>query len=328
MNDLEEEGRIRFKEFWNIYTSRGDDIVERVMNMTDEKFNGFGTVISENWKCKKDLKSQLEREIKQIPNGYKMKFYEMRSSHSNNNVTIWTKLIVEFNFNGKIVVIDDGRITGTVIEDNGKLLISQLHVSVPDASIEDEVAPGSLEPRSYDLVSVLFTDFVGFTKMTSTISPSLLVGTLNELFAKFDEIIDGNELLKIKTIGDAYMAVSGTKGEKDHANKCVDASFEIIEYLNERNKKSDLQWNIRVGIHSGGVIGGIIGSKNMSFDIWGDTVNVASRIESAGLVNKVNVSLQTNNLIKEDYDCQYRGKIEVKGKGQLDMFWVEAKKKN
>ena len=214
MNDLEEEGRIRFKEFWNIYTSRGDDIVERVMNMTDEKFNGFGTVISENWKCKKDLKSQLEREIKQIPNGYKMKFYEMRSSHSNNNVTIWTKLIVEFNFNGKIVVIDDGRITGTVIEDNGKLLISQLHVSVPDASIEDEVAPGSLEPRSYDLVSVLFTDFVGFTKMTSTISPSLLVGTLNELFAKFDEIIDGNELLKIKTIGDAYMAVSGTKGEK------------------------------------------------------------------------------------------------------------------
>ena len=326
MNDLEEKGRIRFKEFWNTYTSREDGTVERVMDMTDEGFNGFGTVISENWTCKNDLKLQLEREIKQIPDGYKMSFYEMRSSLFNNIVTISTKLSVEFNFNGKLVIIDTGRITGIIREKNGKLLISQLHVSVPDPSAEEEVAPGSLEPKLYDWVSVLFTDFVGFTKMTSSISPEILVGNLNELFAKFDEITEENGLLKIKTIGDAYMAVSGIKRERDHANNCVNASLEIIDYLSERNKKSDLQWNIRIGIHSGAVIGGIIGSKNMSFDIWGDTVNIASRIESAGQVNRVNVSLQTYNLIKETYDCQYRGKIEVKGKGQLDMYWIGAEK--
>ena len=189
---------------------------------------------------------------------------------------------------------------------------------------------GRATARQYDNVSVLFTDFKGFTQLASTVEPQHLVEQLNFYFKAFDDIMDECGLEKIKTIGDAYMAAAGVPVPDSMAStKAVKAALMMVDYMREqRFSHSDVaSFQMRIGIHTGPIVAGVVGKKKFQYDLWGDTVNIASRMESNGEVGKVNISQSTYDDIKNtaDYLCAARGRIEVKGKGKLDMYFVERK---
>jgi adenylate cyclase len=187
---------------------------------------------------------------------------------------------------------------------------------------------GAATPRHYDSVTVLFTDFVGFTKISSGLPPGEIVQELNEFFLEFDEICERNNLEKIKTIGDSYMCAGGLPAENiSHpldAVKAARAMLQVVEKHNKANASANRPtWKIRIGIHTGEVVAGVVGSKKFAYDIWGDTVNVASRMESNGPVGEINISEETYKLVKHQFDCEYRGELEAKNKGRLGMYLVK-----
>ncbi|HNR07984.1 MAG TPA: adenylate/guanylate cyclase domain-containing protein [Saprospiraceae bacterium] len=182
---------------------------------------------------------------------------------------------------------------------------------------------GSTEAKNYAEVSVLFTDFVNFTGISEKLSPKELVSELHICFKGIDEIIEKNRMEKIKTIGDAYLAVCGLPNRcETHALNCVHAGFQILEFMKKRKEEGGL-FEIRIGINSGPVVAGIVGIKKFAYDIWGDTVNTASRLQQNGAPGKINVSGSTYELIKSKYSCTYRGKLAAKNKGSIDMYFVD-----
>ncbi len=202
-----------------------------------------------------------------------------------------------------------------------------LHNILPEEVADELKQKGSAEAKQYDYVSVLFTDFVNFTGISEMLSPKDLVAEIDLCFRAFDEIMEQNGLEKIKTIGDSYLAVCGLPNiDYDHAKKAVSAALAIQHFMAERKKalgaKNGLV-DIRIGIHSGPVVAGIVGSKKFAYDIWGDTVNTASRMESNSKAGKINISGTTYHLVKDDYKCSHRGKIEAENKGMIDMYFVE-----
>ena len=195
-----------------------------------------------------------------------------------------------------------------------------LLLNILPAEVADELKEkGNAQARQFDEVSVLFTDFVHFTQTAEKLNPQQLVQELNECFTAFDNIMERNGLEKIKTIGDAYLAVCGLPlSNPQHAQKAVQAALEIRDFIEERKT-----FDIRIGIHSGSVVAGIVGIKKFVYDIWGDTVNTAARIEQNSEAGKINISETTYELVKEDFDCTCRGKVNAKGKGEIDMYFVE-----
>ncbi len=194
---------------------------------------------------------------------------------------------------------------------------------LPEEAVHELKTTGKSKPKVHQSVSILFSDFKGFTNTASTIPAERLITELNDIFVNFDDIVEQNGVEKIKTIGDAYMAVSGLYDENEnHASKIIKAAIEMQQYLEKRNANAAIKWNVRIGIHSGSVISGIVGKNKFTFDIWGDTVNIASRLESQCEVKQINVSAYTYDLAKEEYKAEYRGKIDAKGKGEIDMYYI------
>lgn len=199
-----------------------------------------------------------------------------------------------------------------------------LYSIMPSPVVRELLETGKVNPTRYEEVSVLFTDFEGFTNIVSSVPAKRLLQELNILFHQFDDIVKEEKLEKIKTIGDGYLAVSGLpKHDAEHAINCIKAAQRMQQYVKDRNKEQAIKWNMRIGIHSGPVIAGIIGKDRFTYDLFGDTVNIASRIETSGEAGRINVSAYTYDLIQNVIPCEYRGKITVKGKGDLDMYFVE-----
>ncbi|OFY86790.1 MAG: hypothetical protein A3F72_21095 [Bacteroidetes bacterium RIFCSPLOWO2_12_FULL_35_15] len=204
-----------------------------------------------------------------------------------------------------------------------------LYNILPEELAEELKHKGSITPMRHEEATVLFTDFKGFTLTSAKVSARKLVNELNEIFQAFDFITEKHSIEKIKTIGDSYMAVCGLPKESGyHAIQCVRAALDMIHFLEKRKAKSDFSWEMRVGVHSGPLIAGVLGTKKFTYDVWGDTVNIASRMESSGITGKVNVSEKTFQKIKKYFDCEYRGKKEAKGKGKMKMYLVEGEKES
>ncbi len=199
---------------------------------------------------------------------------------------------------------------------------------LPEETAEELKNTGTAKAKSYDSVTVLFTDFKDFTKLSEILSPTQLVSEINECFSAFDHIMQKYGVEKIKTIGDAYMAAGGLPATNNtHPKDVVRAALEIRQFMQDHQLKKEaageLFFRIRIGVHTGPVVSGIVGIKKFAYDIWGDTVNTASRLESSGEIGKVNISGTTYELVKNDFMCIHRGKLAAKNKGEIDMYFVE-----
>ncbi|MBE9164766.1 MULTISPECIES: adenylate/guanylate cyclase domain-containing protein [Microcoleaceae] len=204
----------------------------------------------------------------------------------------------------------------------------QLLLNVLPVEIAEELKNnGKVEPVHYDCVSVLFTDFQDFTKLAEKMTPRDLVDELDYCFSYFDRVMDKYCLEKLKTIGDSYMCAAGIPVPRaTHAFDAVLGALEIQQFMELRKVHKAQQnipyWDIRIGIHSGPILAGVIGNKKFAYDVWGDTVNTASRMESSGVPGKINISSATFELVKDFCECEYRGKILAKNKGEMDMYLV------
>ncbi|WP_041740228.1 adenylate/guanylate cyclase domain-containing protein [Calothrix sp. PCC 6303] len=180
--------------------------------------------------------------------------------------------------------------------------------------------PGNIA-EDYADVSVLFADLVGFTQIASQVSAIQLVKLLNQIFSAFDLLCDRYNLEKIKTIGDAYMVVGGLPMRRqDHADAIAFMALDMQDAIAQFNQENQQNLNIRIGIHSGSVVAGVIGIKKFTYDLWGDTVNIASRMESQGIPGQIQVTEVTYNLLKDKFELQQRGEIEIKGKGKMMTY--------
>jgi class 3 adenylate cyclase len=185
---------------------------------------------------------------------------------------------------------------------------------------------GLVSPKYFSDVSVMFTDFVGFTTSAEKLAAEDLVALLNEYFTAFDEITKRHGLEKMKTVGDSYMCIGGLPvRNSSHPVDAVMAALEMVRFVAER-PLGDLpvDWSMRVGIHTGPVVAGVVGTLKFAFDIWGDTVNFSSRMESSGVPNRVNISERTHARVKDFFDCEHRGKILTKDKREVDMYLVQG----
>ncbi|MES1214113.1 MAG: adenylate/guanylate cyclase domain-containing protein [Bacteroidota bacterium] len=215
------------------------------------------------------------------------------------------------------------------ILDTQKAQIEGLLLNILPAEVSKELQQtGQATPRFYESVSVLFTDFKGFTLIADSLSPQQVVAELSECFTKFDNIIEKYGLEKIKTIGDAYMCAGGIPVvNTDHPVNMVKAAFEIASYMRYKNEQRLMNgftpWEVRIGIHTGPLVAGVVGKKKYAYDIWGTTVNIASRMESNGEPGQINISMATYELVKHAFECEYRGKIYAKNVGEIDMYFVK-----
>lgn len=214
----------------------------------------------------------------------------------------------------------DNRIIAEEKRKSDELLLNIL----PLETAEELKRSGTAKARNFDMVTVMFTDFKGFTSYSEKLTAEELVGEINEYFSEFDNIIQRYGIEKIKTIGDAYMAVGGLPTPKEtHAEDVVNAALEIQAFAKRRKlEKGDRAFEVRIGINSGPVVAGIVGIKKFAYDIWGDTVNIASRMEATSVNGGINVSATTYNLIKDKFKCIPRGWIDCKGKGEMDMYFI------
>ena len=200
---------------------------------------------------------------------------------------------------------------------------------LPKNTAEEIMTKGKATKIKYNFVTVLFSDIQGFTRIAEEMKPEFLIDELDKFFFHFDSVMEKYGIEKIKTIGDAYMCAGGIP-EKNRTNpvEVILAALEMKSYMKGLKETTDLDgmnfWDIRIGIHTGTVVAGVVGQKKLSYDIWGDTVNTASRMESSGEAGKINISGTTYEFVKDFFTCEYRGKMPVKYKGELEMYFVNG----
>ncbi len=232
-------------------------------------------------------------------------------------------------------VKEKSRLSSIIKERTEELLIEKEKTEVllsnilPEETAKELKEKGRASSMRFNMATILFSDIHGFTKIAEEMNPDILIDELDKFFLEFDKIVEKHNIEKIKTIGDAYMCAGGIP-QKNTTNpiEVVVAALEMQHRIIEIQKNSTIvdkeYWGLRIGIHTGSIIAGVVGSKKFSYDIWGDSVNTASRMESSGEVGKVNISESTYILIREFFDCEYRGKMPVKYKGDIDMYFVKG----
>ena len=222
------------------------------------------------------------------------------------------------------------RKTNEIIEKEKSRSDNLLLNILPEETARELKENGKVQAKRFESITILFTDFIEFTQSAENLSPEKLVESIDFYFSKFDKIIEKYGLEKIKTIGDSYMCTGGLHSNREgHAVKMVYAAIEIAQFVEnvKHIKLTDLShFNIRIGINTGPVVAGVVGTKKFAYDIWGDSVNVASRMESTSESGKINISENTYKLVKNTFNCVYRGEIKVKNRGLMKMYFVNGKK--
>lgn len=179
----------------------------------------------------------------------------------------------------------------------------------------------------YDQVSILFADLVNFTPLSAELSPSEMVGLLNEIFSHFDSLVDQCGVEKIETVGDEYMAACGVpRANANHAQAIARLALEMSAYIASFPPRYERRLEIRIGIHSGPIVAGVIGRKKFAFELFGDTVNTANRMQSHGIPGKIQITHATHELLKDEFVCEPRGKVMIKGKGEMETWFLMGSK--
>lgn len=187
---------------------------------------------------------------------------------------------------------------------------------------------GEIIADEYPEVSIIFADIVNFTELSSVAEPKRLINLLNDIFSRFDRLIEKHSLEKIKTIGDAYMAVGGlTIPNEKPVHSMANFALDLFKEIEEFNVLNNKNLNLRIGIHTGPIVAGVIGLSKFSFDLWGDAVNLASRMESSGKPGRIQLSQRTGLIIADEFDLEARGAVHIKGKGDMDTFFLNGTKK-
>jgi guanylate cyclase len=203
------------------------------------------------------------------------------------------------------------------------LLLNVLPAEIANVLKQD----GRVTAERFDSVTVLFADVVGFTQLSTELSPEEMVELLNEIFSYFDTLTAKYDVEKIRTIGDNYMVASGApRRREDHAVALVNMALDMNDYLTDGDKQHDQRLKFRIGLNSGPAVAGIVGRQKFHYDLWGDAVNVASRMESHGEPGRVQIGESTFELVGGAFDCEARGQIEVKGKGAMSTWWVNGRR--
>ena len=257
---------------------------------------------------------------------------EIRQKNRTKNIILVSALFILIIAGGLWSRLQYVRKSKSELQNEKNISESLLLNILPHEIAQELKEKGKAAARNFDTVSILFTDFKDFTEQSAKLSATDLVSEISHCFEAFDGIMEKYSIEKIKTIGDAYMAAGGLPVPTEYSAKnTVLAALEIQEFIIHRKNEMDSQnkpaFEMRLGIHTGPVVAGIVGVKKFQYDIWGDTVNTAARMESSGEVGKVNISQKTYELLKSDttFTFESRGKIEVKGKGEMEMYFVELK---
>ncbi len=232
------------------------------------------------------------------------------------SITLWS-----FIFNHEVNIFEDE------IEDEHDKAQDLLLNILPE-SIATRLKNGSKSiADEFENTTVLFSDFVGFTELAESMKPEALVNMLNGIFSKFDDLTDNYGLEKIKTIGDSYMVAAGIPDNREfHACVIADFALDMLNVLDEFNRKNGYKLSVRIGINSGRVVAGVIGKKKFIYDLWGDTVNIASRMESHGIGGEIQVSHATFELLTDTFRLAPRGSIKIKGKGEMMTYMLKGRK--
>lgn len=247
-----------------------------------------------------------------------------QSGFSVNILLLFCASIISITAGGNAAILRKNEFFSTKALDEEQKISNQLLLNILPEAIADRLKDGEeIISDSFDEVTILFADIVGFTKFSESLKPQDLVEILNYLFTDFDELTEQYKIEKIKTIGDAYMAVAGIPIVIDnHAEIIADYAIEMFKKLEEFNRNNHINLQLRIGINTGTAVAGIIGKKKFTYDLWGDCVNTASRMESNGIPGEIQVTENTYNLLKTKYKFKERGNIEVKGKGKMKTYFL------
>jgi adenylate cyclase len=202
----------------------------------------------------------------------------------------------------------------------------RLLLNVLPERIADRLGEGETQiADGHDNVTVLLSDFVGFTQIAAALPPAVLVSELDELFRGFDAICEETGVEKLKTVGDAYLAVGGLEGDGSGGGAAIAETALRMRSLVEAHPRRHARWQIRIGIHAGPVVAGVVGASKFAYDVWGDTVNVASRLESTSEPDRIHVSSAVADQLRDDYELEPRGAIDLKGKGRADTYFLNGR---
>ena len=304
--------------------------LERLVELEHELESDETTKLMQEFEFKKIV---LEDNLKKEQQNYQMELRyreEVNNKNRQRNIFFFIGLAIlalSIGLYSRLRFIRKSRATIQKEKERSEELLLNI---LPGETASELKLKGFVEAQHFDLVTVMFTDFKGFTQMAEKMSPQELVNEIDHCFKKFDEITSRHHIEKIKTIGDAYMCAGGLPvANATNPVDVVNAALKIQAFMHELKlqKQADDKafFEIRLGIHTGPVVAGIVGNKKFQYDIWGDTVNIASRMESSGEVGKVNISQSTYQKVKDQFHCVHRGKVVAKGKGEIDMYFVEPK---
>ncbi|MBD3636624.1 MAG: hypothetical protein HUJ25_04725 [Crocinitomicaceae bacterium] len=329
-----------YKAFTDLYkkqmSDKNKELTDSVVNLETEVEENLEQIQQKEQAIDSLTTEQLQSQlsIKDLELDNQAKKIEIQDSRNRRNILIWAIvfIIVVLGFFG--LEYTRKRKTNKALRTKNyqiakeKEKSEELLLNILPQVVADELKKrGKTTPHKFDVATVMFTDFKGFTKFSERHTPEELVNKIDQYFSTFDKIMTKHGVEKIKTIGDAYLCVSGIpESHPDHVKNMINAAFEIRDYVEStfsEEKESALQ--MRIGIHTGPLVAGVVGSRKFAYDIWGDTVNVAARMEQSGEAGQINVSETTYNAVKDDFVFEYRGEVDAKNKGKMKMYFVKEK---